>query len=62
LSSTEEKNNEDSGNVMFYRIVFDVVANESTDTISGTPLGESFTTVNVEETTLGYEYKVPEAE
>jgi len=59
LKRTEERNNHDVGNIIFYRMVFDVIGGEDTDTISGVLLKESFTTVEIAETGLGYEYKFP---
>lgn len=60
LKRTEERNNHDVGNIIFYRMVFDVLAGEGTDTITGELLGESFTEVEIDETGLGYEYKFPQ--
>ena len=57
LKRTEERNNHDVGNIIFYRMVFDVIAGEDTDVISGIALKDSFITVEIEETGLGYEYK-----
>lgn len=56
IKRTEEKNTEDSGNIMFYRIIFDVIATEDTDANVGVPLAQASTIVTIEETTLGLEY------
>jgi len=58
IKRTEEKNTQDSGNIMFYRIVFDVIATEGTDANVGVPWAQSDTVVTIEETALGLEYTV----
>ena len=53
---SEEFNNRDAGNIMMYRLVFEVSTGETTVADQGLPLAGTDTDVTINETNLGYVY------
>ena len=56
IKRTEEENARDSGNMIMYRIVFEVDLTEEQDQVPSVALNASYTNVTIEETDLGFEY------
>lgn len=56
IKRTEETNTRDGRAVMMYRIIYEVVVTENTETITGLPLAIASTNVRIAETDLGYQY------
>ncbi len=56
IKRTEETNTRDGRAVMMYRLIYEVVVTENTETISPTALSSVATNVRIAETNLGYEY------
>lgn len=56
VKRTEESNTRDGRAVMMYRLIYEVVVTENTETISPSALSFVATNVRIEETNLGYEY------
>ncbi len=56
VKRTEEENTRDGLNVMMYRVIFEVVASETTNALDGLPLALATTDVKIDETDLGYQY------
>ena len=56
IKRTEETNTRDGRAVMMYRMIFEVVVTEDTQTIQGLPLTLVTTNVRIDETDIGYQY------
>lgn len=56
IKRTEEENARDSGNIIMYRVVFEVDLTEEQDQVPSVALNSSYTNVTIEETDLGFEY------
>lgn len=56
VKRTEEENTKDAGNIIMYRIIFEVVATEDTNFIEGVPLKLATTNVRLSETDQGFQY------
>ena len=53
---TQEEHTQDSGNLLMYRMVFDVKSSECSIQNDSVPLNESVTDVRIDETDLGLQY------
>lgn len=56
IKRTEEENTHDALGAIMYRMIFEVVTAERTQTINGVPLSLSTTNVRIAQTDLGYQY------
>jgi len=56
VQRTEPKHNQDAGNILMYRLTFQVTLSENTNNIDLPPLALASTDVRISETEHGYQY------